>query len=396
MSRLAVRAETIKLAQILHEEAQALTFLQAIPAQDLRTLRRALEEFLFKQYLQSARRVAQRLRWLPRALIAFLMLRVLGPRISTRVGAELPVRVVARVAPYLPRSFLADGARFVEPRRMRAAIGHVPMETSVRILRALLERRDYITLGRFVEHLPDEFIRAIEPDIDDEAALVEIAFYMESSSRVQHFLRLMPRERVRKAVLLLQDGSRRSLWPKVMLMLTNIGLDLQRELVELAANRDEAAFNATTLAIHAEELFGDVLPLVNALAPQTLARICRHSALKVPGVIESSVRAADQENLWDAQLAIVRWLDDQQRQRVAALLEQMPDGALERALQAAIVGELWEPLLDLVGRMSGPRQQKFAETLRRYGAVDALLLERVAREAANYGLEHLFEPKTAP
>lgn len=392
MSRLAVRAEIIKLGQVLGREPQALGFLQAIPAEDLHGLRLALDECLFRQHLRPLRRSVAILRWLPPRWSALLIRRVLGPRLGARLAAELPARISVRTARYMPESFAADCTAYVDPRRLHDVIALMPQETSLKALRTLLKRGDYISLGRIVEYLPDANIRAMEPLIGDVGALVEIAFFMESKNRLEHFVQLLPRERLRQAILLLQDESRRALWPKVMVLLMHVNPALQRELIELIAAQGDAAMNALVLVLHEEALFADVLPMVTAASPQTQEWMANLDVLKMPGVLESVLQTADDENQWGAQLAVLRWMREELRARVAVLLDGMPRATLERLVYAAVLGELWETVLDLVGRMSAARQREFAEILRSYGAVDAQLLQRVARQAQRYGLGDLLDP----
>lgn len=390
MSRLASRAEIIKLGQSLGRTPQQLAFLQAVPAEDLQGLRMALDEVWVAQYQQPLRRAAAILRWLPRRLIAFLIPRLFGPRLGARLAAELPARLVAALTPYLSEDFVAESARYVDPRRLRDAIAMTPLQTSLQILRRLLQRGDYVTLGRVLEFLPDETVRAMAGLIEDEAALVEIAFYLESKSRLDHFLRLLPPERLRKAILLLQDRSRRELWPKLMILLMHGNPALQRELIALIAGQGEAVMNALVLALHEDGLFADVVQLTAAAAPEVQQQMANLAVLRTPGVMEHLVRAVDEDNAWGAHLAMLRWTSEDLRRREAELLDAMPEQTLERLVHAAMLGELWAPALDLVARMSAPRQREFADILRRYGAVDSELLARVAREAAQLGLGHLF------
>lgn len=390
MSRLAVRAEIIKLGQALDRPPQQLGFLQAIPLKDLRGLRLALGEILFEQYRHPLRRMAVILRWLPSRLIAFLIRRALGPRLFARLVAELPARVVARVTPHLPGPFIADGVPYMDPRRLHDAIAQTSLETSQTVLRILLERRDYVSLGRLVEYLPDENIRAMERLIADDAAVVEIAFYMESKSRLEHFVQLLPRERLRQAMLLLQDPSRRALWTKVMVLLMYVSPGLQRELTDLMVAQGEAVLSALTSAIHEEELFADLLPARAAFSQQTLQLVTNLRIMREPGVMEALLRAVDEANQWGAELATLQWMDEDLLGRVATLLGQMPQAALERVVYAAVFAELWDPVLDLVRRMPAQRQRDFADIVLRYGAVDEGLLRRVARRALPYGLDHLF------
>lgn len=387
MSRLAARAEVIKLSEVLGRDALQLRFLEAVPAADLRDLRAALDESLFRQQLPPLRRAAAILRWLPRRLAAFLVRHVFGARLSARLAAELPARLLVGMTPYLPAAFVAESVHYADPRRLHDAIQMMPLPISRRILQELLAQRDYMSLGRFVEFLPDAKLRAMEPLIADETVLVEIAFYMDSKNRLEHFLRLLPRERVRQALLLLRDPARRALWPKALLLLMHVGPALQSELAERVVAQGEAAMNALVFAVHEEGLFAEMLPVALALSPAAQKAMANLAVLREPGVIDNILRAADEENVWASQLVMLRWMDEERRALVAEVLERMPSETLERVVNAAVQSDIWEPVLDAVARMSLPRRQHFAEVLKKYGDVDPELLRRVARQASLYGLQ---------
>lgn len=390
MSRLAVRAEIIKLGQALGRSPEQLAFLQVIPADDLRGLRTAWDDVLFEQYRLPLRHAAAILRWLPKSLAAVLIRWLFGPRLGARLAAALPARLAIEITPHLPDSFMVECARYVDPRRLRDAITLAPPATSLRILRLLLQHREYMTLGRILEHLADDNVRALAALVEDEEALVEIAFYMDSKNRLDHFLRLLPREHLRKAFQLLQDPSRRALWPKLMVLMMYANPALQRELIGLVAEQGEPVMNALAQTLHEEGLFADVIHLTAAASPDVQKMMANLPVMQRPGVVEHIVRAVDEDDAWGPHLVMLGWSPEEFQRRAAALLETLPRQTLERLAHAAMLGERWEPALDVVARLSEPRQREFADILRRYGEVDRELLARVKALAAQRGLNTLF------
>jgi len=49
-----------------------------------------------------------------------------------------------------------------------------------------------MAIGSYVDVLTDEIVAALEAAIDDDEALLRVAFYVESTNRLDHLVRLMP------------------------------------------------------------------------------------------------------------------------------------------------------------------------------------------------------------
>ena len=92
-------------------------------------------------------------------------------------------------------------------------------------------------LGTFVAVFPDDVVAEVEAAIEDEEALLKAAYFVESRNRLDHLVRLMPRERLRRAVLLALDESR-DLMREVASLIVNVSYALKRELGEIAAEQD--------------------------------------------------------------------------------------------------------------------------------------------------------------
>ncbi len=395
MSRLAQRAEIIKLGQALDLAATQLDFLSIIPAEDLRRLRAALDERLFSQEQQLLRRAAAIARWLPLWSHVFLSRFVLGPVLTASLAGELPAHRAAAVVMRLPPDFIAEAVRYLDPRRVRDVIQLLPVERIMPIAEELLRRADYLTMGRVIEFLPDDVIRALEPLIQDVSALPQIAFFMESRNRLDHILRLLPEEKVRAAILLVRDETRRELWPMILALVANVSYALKRELGELAAQQGAAVLNALVNAIQEEDTWADVLPVVVCLSPETQRRLANLPILNTPGVLDNIIRTAVQEDLWGAALSLLGLMNEDLRKVAAQIADRLPRAAGERAVYAALLGEHFETLLSLVGRMSAAKQQEFADIVQGYGAVDEELLDHLARRARHYGFGERFHGAAA-
>ena len=156
MSRLASRAELVKLALLTGANESQLAYLEAVPSETLRQLRIALLERYARQQHAVIRRLAAFARWLPVWLIVPLARWWLGPALTARIAGEMPAPQAAAITQRLDPAFMADVAAWLDPRRARELIRLVTVDRIVDVAQSMLSRRDYVTMGRFVEFLADD------------------------------------------------------------------------------------------------------------------------------------------------------------------------------------------------------------------------------------------------
>jgi len=240
VSLLASRAERIKLATTLVVQPDEIAYLDQIPALQVHRVRTAVLEWVFDQERPTFQRFAAALKWLPSSLLALLAARYFPALPLARVAGELPAHKAMAVAVRLPPALIADVCTHLDPRRAPDLVRLIPAPVIVAIALELVERRDYITMSQFVDFLADDTIEAVIQAIDDETHLVHIAYFVESKNRLDHLVRMMPRERLRRAILLVLDESQ-AIMLEVISLIVHVSYALKRELGELAAAQDEHA-----------------------------------------------------------------------------------------------------------------------------------------------------------
>lgn len=385
MTQLATRAEITKLARTLDLENSRLDFLDAIPADQLRTLREAVYERLFGMDLRLFTRAATFVRWLPPWLTTFLAQYLFGPMLTARVAGEMPARRAAQIGIRASTGFLADVCMHLDPRCARDLIRELPVHRIVDIALEVIRRQDFITMGRFVDYLSDDAIRALIGRIEDDGILVRAAYYMESKNRLDHVVRMMPRERLRQAILLVLDSAR-DIMTEVMSLIIHVSYALQRELGDLAAAQDEAVLDRIVHFVQERQLWADLLPVVLLMSEDSQRKVVNLPILRnEPTVLESIIRTAHEHELWGAVLPLVPMMNEDMINKVAEVAAQQPRLAMQQAATAALMGERWEALLDVVVRMPRLKQLELAEIVQDYGEVDPELASRLAQRAGSLG-----------
>lgn len=266
MSGLAGRAERIKLARLLHRKPEQLAALEACAPEDLKRLRERVASALFDQYGDAFRRVAATTGVVPAGLAAQIGHRVFGPMLCARVAGHMQAAKAAEVAAKLPIEFLADVCLEMDPRRARAVIAGIPVAQVMEVARVLARRREFITMGRFVDALGDRAIRAVIEALPDDAALLEIAFFIESPQRLEAALRGLPDARLHGLMRTAVNESA-TLWPEAVALTARLPAPMRKRIIEAAA-RQEPALLAQMLECVAEQDLWDVAePLLLQIEP---------------------------------------------------------------------------------------------------------------------------------
>jgi hypothetical protein len=191
---LEVRAELLKLARLLGQAPDELAYLEAVSVVELRQLREQITEILFDSHLGALKRLALASRLLPVGVVAQMGEKVFGSLLSARITGLLDPDRAVDVAARLPDAFLADVAVELDPRRASAVLARIPADRIAAITRELLARGEFVTVGRFVGHLPDESLRA-SVDVSGPDDLLQVALVLEQRERLGDFLEMVGPER---------------------------------------------------------------------------------------------------------------------------------------------------------------------------------------------------------
>jgi len=264
------RPEVLKLAQLLGREPDSLSYLEALPADDVRRLRDQVTDVLFSANEKTFARLAAASKLLPAGLNASIAQRAFGPVLAARITGRLEPSRAVEVAERLPPAFLADVAIELDPRRARDVIAQIPPPQIAAVTRELVKREEYVTMGRFVGHLPDGAIAAALGVTDDQA-LLRTGFVLEQKPRLQTVAELLGPERLEGMISV---ASTHDLWPEALDLLAHLDVDRQRHLVELAVGRDDV-LESLVQAAERHGIWDDVLRLQSVTSTESQERFIR-------------------------------------------------------------------------------------------------------------------------
>jgi molybdenum cofactor biosynthesis enzyme len=212
----AFAAEIMKLARLLDVDADALGFLEALDVAEIRELRRQISDCLFDADQDQLTRVASASKLLPSTLVAAISQRAFGPLLAARITGFMDVRRAVDVGKQLDPAFLADICVQMDPRKAREIVPRMDVDTVVAVSEELLDRGDFVTMGRFVGLMPAKALRSVLGVTEDDELLrvcavaesvegVDEIFAMLSAERLQAVRRRATRKDLRQEALALRD-----------------------------------------------------------------------------------------------------------------------------------------------------------------------------------------------
>ena len=305
MQDIAREAELEKLARLLQTERETLDFLEDTPPDALRTIRLGLTDALFEKFRPVFAGFARMSTLLPLAIGARISQHVLGPVLGGRIAGEMPPERAMEMAERLSDEFLADTCVQMEPTRAQPMIRSFPVARSVAITRLLLARGEYITMGQFVDVLPEKTLLAATDVIESPLALLRIAFFVEDSDQLARVVAHLSTPR-RSGVI--RAAAEHDLWPAVLDTLDRIDPATRSELAAQALNEDESILDSLIRSAAAHDLWPHLLALGATLDDSIQARFAGQPAFDEAEIICSvadSVVAHQSWTLFERQVRLM-------------------------------------------------------------------------------------------
>jgi hypothetical protein len=316
---LGIRSELLKLARVLERDPESLSYLEEVPADDIRELRELATDRIYDAGGGVISTLARASKLIPPALTATLATRTFGPVLSARVAGELDPGRAVEVASKLPSAFLAEIAVELDPRRASAVIGRLPAKLVGSIAAELIRSGEHVTMGRFVGHIAPDALQASLAAMSD-SDLLEVAFVIEDKSALDGLIDELGLERLEGVLTAAADEE---LWPEALDLFANLSDARRTAIADAAADADDRVLESLMAAAHSHGLWEAVLPIVQSMSERSLQRLASLRSISEPSVLDGIIAAAAVHGLWDELLPLVPLLPPDAQARVAA---QLPAG----------------------------------------------------------------------
>ncbi|MDQ0777919.1 hypothetical protein QF026_006385 [Streptomyces aurantiacus] len=354
MDTLRGRAETLKLARLLDVEPHQLTFLEELPADDVRLFRERVVAALFDEDRGRLDRIAAMTKLLPATVAAGIAQKALGPRLAAALAGRLEPARAADIVNRLPADFTARCCHHVDPRRIAGIMGRLDDDTVVRIALVLAERGDHLTMGRFVGHLRESALRSVLPRLD-ETTLLRTGFVIDHPERLGHILGLLDDEQLSSVIAAADDHG---LWPEAMAVAGMAADDQRTRLASLTAAQPEARLDSLIRVTAEQDLWESLLPIVSALSEDELRSVAALPALRDAAVLDGLVRGVVATGLWADFLPMVGVLPPTARRVVATAAGALDDAGLDGLARGVEKEGLWDLVVPLIELMDATARRR--------------------------------------
>lgn len=269
---LAIRSEILKLARLLERDPESLSYLDRVPAKDIRAVRELATDRIYDAGGGVISTLARASKLLPPSLTATLATQTFGPILSARVASQLDPGRAVDVASKLPPDFLADVAVELDPRRASGLLGRLPATLVGSVAAELIGREEYVTMGRFVGHIAPDALEASLAAMTD-SDLLAVAFVIEDKSALDGLIEELGLERLEGVLTAAADED---LWPEALDLFANLSDARRAAIADAAAEADDRVLESLVAAIQAHDLWETVLPLIPLLPADAQDRIAAH------------------------------------------------------------------------------------------------------------------------
>lgn len=375
----ATRMELDKLHRLLSLDDKSWDALKELPATPLRALREDLEQQYFDMHRDGFQKLARRVRLLSVRQLTKLATRV-GPVVAARLVGELDGYIGGRVARRLPVGFLKEVAEQADPVKIRSLIYSLPAELIRDVALAMVAEKDYIVLGRLADSLSAPAIREVVNHVDDDAALLTIAFYMEQDDQLANIIRMIDNHRVASIV---RSGTENPmLWPVAIAVIDRLEGELKSRLANIMVGESDATLDELVSVADQQQLWPPVLRALVAVNPRHYRKVVNLPALRDEQILANLVQAAHQHDLLIETLPLVKAMHRDYQRVIAHTVLRQGDEVAEDTLEAAHAADQWGLVLDLAQFLEGPERDALAVLPITH---NALMIEALMYSAARVG-----------
>lgn len=314
-----------KLARTLDVERAEVAFLDHLDVDVLRDLYWKLNDVLGEANHRRLQGVVAASRLLPAGLAATIGEKWFGPVLCAQLVGLLEPARAGQYAKHLSVEFMADITARTDPRVVGDLIHELSLPTMQEIAVRLVERDDFLTLSHFVGHVPAEVVAAVLDAIEDDAAVVRIARFVDDLNHLDPIVARLPDDRIVRLVRAVDD---QDLWVDGLHLFSHLGDTQITRLATTIVGADDGVIRAAVTAFDRHGLWEQGIMLVERLDGGDLVSFAEVLLDVDDALVEAAVAAIDAHDAWDTLVRLALAGDDLSgdiRVRLRRLVEELPD-----------------------------------------------------------------------
>lgn len=345
MADLAALAEVGHLRRELDAPDDALAFLGAFDAADVRRLRIATAESLAARHRKTFRSMASASKLLPKPILGTIGEKAVGPLICSKIAAELEPGHARKIVGSFSVPFLADLCRTLDTVSAGPVLLAIPAKVAVPVGRELYERADLDTLARFIDVVDLELIPPMLEIIDDDA-LIRIAIVAQSRERLSEIFEQLDDERL---LDLVEAAVRGGVLDQAIVMVSELSAPQVTRVLEVVVGAGDLLITDVVSAIADLDAWDRVLPILTQLDPGDVAIVASSPVLTRPEVFESIVDHVTAADAIDDLVSLIATLSTEKQETLAAALVAAAPDTCRRLVELADQHDVDDlPALDLL------------------------------------------------
>lgn len=193
MSSLAHRAETHRLATLLHVEADAISFCDDLEAKEIRSIRTSLRSAAIESAHDKLHRIAAASKVIPMGVAATVAEKSLSPRLCAKMSAVLDPAHAAKMVDKVSPDFVRRIGQFADPDETAPLLRHVEPETVVRVSAAMAEAGAWETIGCLLHIVDDATVAASLGIAEEPSDALTALLMLEEPEQIGRVLAACPK-----------------------------------------------------------------------------------------------------------------------------------------------------------------------------------------------------------
>ncbi|MGW5440213.1 hypothetical protein [Nocardia asteroides] len=320
-------AEIAKLARVLDIDPTELDFLKTQTPTAIKAFRDQVSDEMSGRDVLRMQRVAAAVKLVPKPIAALVAEKALGPALAAAVaGAVEPARAVG-IAENLSPKFLADATVLLDPKRAAEVIARVPDTMAAEVAKELIDRGDYLTMGRLAGAMPDSILFAALPQAAD-SDILQVGLHLEDSSQAERLLNMVT-DRVPGMVTAMYAEEK---WADAISLLDLIGPEERARMADIVAEQDDEILDGLLTAVNDLDAWDALLPVAAGMAITGLQRLAQRPVMHDPATLRRVSDISLAQGLWLDLLPLVRHLDPTQQRCIATRVLAENDDALRELI----------------------------------------------------------------
>lgn len=322
MSVLASRAERVKMSRLVGVDEEDLLWLDEVDPDDVAAVRQRVTDLIHDQFGGAFSNLVSASKLLPNAVAAKIAQAVFSPVITAQVSAKLDPDHARKMIRHVDVDYLADMAPHLDPREISDVVQALPDDVMVATAEEINRRGDHVSAGRLVGVAPDRVIPKFLAAIPDERDLLEIAFFLEHTERLDPIVRHVSNERVER---LLAAAEREQLWAEAMVLTGHLSEEETARIAAITADVPTHTIESLLESTHEQDLWDTLLPLVGHMTDEDLPKVAGTPVLQRTEVLSAILEAADATDEWTTVVRVVAAMDHDAGTAVAEALPELTD-----------------------------------------------------------------------